>query len=71
MSVGSFGISEGNITGKQQQQQQQQQQDMRLSTTTSGETAQTIKSASSEWELDREAWAASLILSVRTRLECP
>jgi len=68
VSVGSFGISEGNITGKQQQQQQQ---DMRLSTTTSGETAQTVNSASSEWELDREAWAASLILSVRTRLECP
>ena len=45
--------------------------DMCLTTTTSGETAQTLKSASSEWELDREAWAASLILRVRTRLECP
>ena len=68
VSVGSFGISEGNITGGKKKKQKQ---DMCLTTTTSGETAQTLKSASSEWELDREAWAASLILRVRTRLECP
>ena len=47
---------------------------MCLTTTTSGEVAQMLKSASSEpasseWGLDREARAA--LLRVRTQPECP
>ena len=44
---------------------------MHLTTTTSGEAAQTLVSASSEWRLGREVWAAALILRMRTGLECP
>jgi len=33
--------------------------------------AQTLTSATSKWGLDREAWAASSVLRVRTRPECP
>ena len=40
-----------------------------LTTTPSGEVAQTLASATSKWGLNREAWAA--VLRVRTRPECP
>ena len=36
-----------------------------------GEVAQTLKSATSDWGLRREAQAASLVLRVRTGPECP
>ena len=42
---------------------------MCLKTTTSGEAAQTLASATSKQGLDREAWAA--LLRVRTGPECP
>ena len=40
-----------------------------LTTTPSGEVAQTLASATRNWGLNREAWAA--VLRVRTRPECP
>ena len=33
--------------------------------------AQTVLSTTSEWELGREIWAASTVLGIRTRPECP
>ena len=38
---------------------------------TSGEAAHMLMSAHSEWGLGAEAWAASLVLRVRTDIECP
>ena len=48
VSVGSFGISEGNITGKTKQNKTQ---DMCLTTTTGGETARhsSLPAASGNW----------------------
>ena len=42
---------------------------MRLTTTPSGEVAQTLMSATSKRGLKREVWAA--LLRLRTRPECP
>ena len=56
-SVGSFGISEGNVTGRKKKKNPQ---NTRLSTTVSREVAQMLMSATSEWGLDREAWSACL-----------
>ena len=67
MSVGSFEISEGNITGRGKKNPQ----NMRLTTTASGEVAQTLMSSSSKWALGRGTWAASLVLRVRAGPECP
>ena len=39
-----------------------------LTTTTSGEAAQTLPSISSDWGLGRKVWAASLFLRARTGL---
>ena len=44
---------------------------MCLTTTPSREVTQVLASATSEWGLVREAWAASSVLQVRTRVECP
>ena len=65
---GEFGISEGNITGREKKKQKPE---YTLTTTASGQVAQTLASAISEWRLDREAGAASSVLRVRTRNECP
>ena len=54
---GNFGISEGNITGRKKKRNPQ---NTRLTTTPSGEVAQMLTSTTSEWALDREAWAACL-----------
>ena len=67
-SMGSFGISEGNITGRKKINTKNPQMTC-LTTTPSGEVAQTLASATSKWGLNREAWAA--VLRVRTRPECP
>ena len=69
MSAGSFGISKGNITRRENKKTQ----NMCLTATTSrgGEVAQTLPSATSEWELGREIWAASTVLRLRTGPECP
>ena len=70
--MGSFGISEGNITRNTHTQTHTHTHthNMRLTTVTRGEMAQTLTSASSEWELGREVLAAS-VLSVRSGIECP
>ena len=44
---------------------------MCLTATISREVAQSLTSTSSDWGLGREAWAASLVLRVRTGLEFP
>ena len=64
MSVGCFEISEGNITEKNAQ-------NMCLTATINREVVQPLTSTSRDWGLGREAWAALLVLRVRTGLECP
>ena len=64
--MGSFGISEGNITGRRKKKNQQTKH---LTATPSREVAQTLVSTSGEQGLNREAQAA--LLRVRTRPECP
>ena len=67
MSVGNFGVSEGNITrGKKKKTQ-----NTHLTTTTTREVTLMFASTSSEWGLGREAQAASLVLRVRTGPEFP
>ena len=44
---------------------------MRVTAASSGEGAQMFVSTTSKLGLDREVWAASLVLRVRTGLECP
>ena len=61
--MGSFGISEGNIIRRGKKNPQI----MRLTATPSGEVAQTLPSAGSEWGLNREGRVA--LLRVRTRPE--
>ena len=65
--MGSFGISEGNITRRKKKKYPPQI--THLTTTPRGEVAQTLPSATSKWGLNREARAA--LLRVRTRPECP
>ena len=54
-SVGSFGISQGNITRRKKKTQI-----MHITATPSGVAAQMLPSAGSEWGLNREAQAACL-----------
>ena len=56
---GNFGISEGNITRRGKKQTNKQTHNTCL-TTTPSEVAQMLTSTTSEWALDREAWAACL-----------
>ena len=65
MSEGSSGISEGNIT-RREKKKKKNPQNTHLSTTASGEVAQTLRSTTSEWGLGREAQPAQLVLRVRT-----
>ena len=44
---------------------------MHLTATASAGAAQMLAMARSKWGLGREAWAASLVLRVKTKLECP
>ena len=76
MSVGSLEISEGNITWREKKKQKTKKktpQNMHLTTTTSEvrEVTQMLSSTTSKWGLGREAQAASLVLSLKTRPECP
>ena len=66
--MGSFGISKGNITRRKKKEKPQ---NTHLTTTTSGEVAQTLPSVTSKLGLGSEVWAASSVLRVRTRPECP
>ena len=65
--MGSFGISEGNITGREKTHTHTQI--MHLTLTPSGEVAQMLASTSSEWGLNMEVQIT--LLRVRTGLECP
>ena len=64
--MGSFGISESNITGEKKKQHR-----THPTATTRRYAAQTVATTSSKWGLDTQAWAASLVLMVGTGLECP
>ena len=66
--MGSFGISEGNITRRKKKQAPQ---NPCLTTTASGEIAQMLASATSELGLGREARVAQSALSVRPGPESP
>ena len=66
--MGSFGISEGNITGRKKKKNPQ---NMHLTATPSREVAQMLVLATSDRGLDREVWVASSVLRVRTGPECP
>ena len=57
-SVGSFGISEGKITGRKKKNPQNK--NSCLTATASREVAQMLEFTTSEWGLDREAWASCL-----------
>ena len=59
--MGSFRISEGNITGGKNPPP-----NTHLTATASKEVAQTLTSSTSEQGLDREVWVVSLVLRVRT-----
>ena len=60
--MGSFGISEGNITVRKHTHTKNRH----LTATASKEVAQTLTSSTSEQGLDREVWVVSLVLRVRT-----
>ena len=53
--MGSFGISEGNITGRGKKKKPQ---NMQLTATASIQIAQALASATGEQGLDGEAWTA-------------
>ena len=59
-----------NLRG-QHNQEKNTTQNMYLTTTASGEVVQMLTSATSKWGLDKEERAASSVLRVRTRPECP
>ena len=67
--MGSFGTSEGNITWRKTKTKHTQ--NTCLTATASREVAQMLMSTISEQGLGREVQAASLVLRVRTGLECP
>ena len=64
--MGSFGISEGNITGRKKKKNPQI---MCLTTTPSREVGHMLASATSKQGLNREVQAT--LLRVRTGPECP
>ena len=68
MYMRSFGISEGNITGRKNKQKNQQ--NMHLITIANREVAQTLLSTTSKWGMGSEVWAPSSVFRVRTSLEC-
>ena len=73
---GEFGNLRGqhNLEGKKKQKTKKKTpQNMHLTTTTSEvrEVTQMLSSTTSKWGLGREAQAASLVLSLKTRPECP
>ena len=68
--MGSFEISEGNITEKGKKKKPDPQNTC-LTATASGEVAQRLLFATSKQGLDREAQPASSVLRVMTGPECP
>ena len=69
--MGSLGISESNITSRKKKKKKKNPQNRCLTATASGEAAQTLASTTSKQGPDREAWAAQLVLRVRSGPECP
>ena len=67
MSVGRFGISEGNITRRKKKKKNHTE----YALTATREVSQMLMSTTSELGLGRDLWAASSVLRVRTRSECP
>ena len=67
--MGSFGISDSNIT--QRKTNKKNTQNRGLTTSASQEIAQKLASATSEWGMSREVRVASSVLKVRTGPECP
>ena len=67
--MGSFGISEANITRKGGEKKTKKPQITCLTTTPSGEVAQTPTSATSKQGVNREVPAAPF--RIGTRPECP
>ena len=68
--MGSFGISEGNITGRREKTHTHTHtQITHLTITPSREVVQTLTSVTSKQGLNREVQAA--LLRVRTWTECP
>ena len=76
-SVGSFGISENNITKQKHTHTHthththRHTQNMHLTAITSGEATQMLPSTRRELGLGTEVRTALLVLRVRTWLECP
>ena len=77
--MGTFGISEGSINRKKHTHTQKNKktkekkppQNSRQMAITSGEEAHKLASARSACMLGAEAQASSLVLRVRTGVECP
>ena len=68
----NFGISEDNITRRNKKKKKKiTLQSMHLTTTASGEVAQTLAFATSEWGLGREVRTASSVFRVRILFEFP
>lgn len=62
----------GHITRKTQNKTKQKTHRICILTATaSAGAAQMLQAARSKWGRDREAWAASSVLRVKTKLECP
>ena len=57
--------------GEKKNKKQKNPQNMHVTAASNGERAQMFVSTTSELGLDREVWAASLVLRVSTGLECP
>ena len=71
---GELGISEGNITRRRKKQNKTQ--NMCLTATASRKVVQMLTSATNEQGLEREEWAASLVLrekdqALRVKDHCP
>ena len=58
--MGSFGISEDNITGRKKKKKKKNPHIMQLAAIPSGEVDRTLVSASSEQGPNREAWASPI-----------
>ena len=69
--MGSFGVSEGNITRREKKKENSQNTHLTANTSREGEVAQMLTSNISELGVGRQAWAASSVLRVRIRPDCP
>ena len=68
--MGSFGVSEGNIT-RREKKENPQNTHLTSNTSREGEVAQMLTSNISELGVGRQARAALFVLRVRLRPDCP